>query len=392
VLFGVAIAGLPPARVQSAQPIGELTIRGTITNGTAGGAIPESRPVRVIALGAGDQIQGNWEATVDSDGSYAISGIPLMLEATYAVGIEYGNAAYVDRVEVLPGATEATRDLTIYEATMTDPGIRFEQSAVVLAAVDPERGTVEATEVHSITNPTDLTFVPSPQGPGGAAGLLVFGLPTGSTGLTPLMGLDPSQVIQIDRGFASLTPIYPGRTDLSFRYRFPYMGSTANFERTIRYPVESFRVLSSEAQVALSSPQLTESTRADIGGRSFQALGGGPFERGATVAISATGLPAQSTPFAFPLWTISAAGALAGLGIVAYAWRKSRTASAVVAPRDEEEIVDRLVALEQAYAGGQLAEADYRESRQSLIAAALTLAPGRERRSNGGHGVLTHPE
>jgi hypothetical protein len=283
--------------------------------------------------------------------------------------------------------SEATRDLTIYEATSTDPGIRSEQSAVVLAAVDPERGTVEATEVHSITNPTDLTFVPSPQGPGGAAGLLVFGLPMGSTGLTPLMGLDPSQVIQIDRGFASLTPIYPGRTDLSFRYRFPYTGSSANFERTLRYPVESFRVLSSEAQVALASQQLPESTRADIGGRSFQALGGGPFERGTTLAISATGLPAQSTPFTFPLWTISAAGALDGFGIVAYAWGRTRSPGAPVAPRNEEEIVERLVALEQAYRRGQLGEADYREQRQALIAAALARSPERERRANGSHPV-----
>jgi hypothetical protein len=221
---------------------------------------------------------------------------------------------------------------------------------------------------------------------------VVFGLPAGATGLTPLMGLDPSQVIQIDRGFASLTPIYPGRTDLSFRYRFPYSGSSASFERTIRYPVESFRVLSSEAQVALSSPQLTESTRADIGGRSFQALGGGPFERGTTVAVAATGLPAKSTPFTFPLWTLSAAGALAGMGIVAYAWGKTRPANTDLAPRDEEEIVDRLVGLERARAAGELDEAAYRDQRQALIAAALALSSPPATRANGDHPVLTPPE
>jgi hypothetical protein len=372
------------APLEAGQEATAISVRGQVTNGTANGPIPTGRTVRLIVLVA-ERVQGSWESTVQEDGSYAIEGVPRLADATYAVGLEYGYAAYVDRVDVSPDGGGAVKDLTVYESVAVDPGIRFEQSAVVLSAVNPERGTVEATEVHSIINPTDVTFVPSPQGPGGPAGLLVFALPAGSTELTPLMGLDPSQVVQIDRGFASLTPLYPGRTDLSFRYRFPYSEAALRLERTLRYPVDSYRVLSSDPQLGLQSSQLAEATRADIGGRMFQAVSGGPFDRGTALAVVVSGLPLRSTPLgSIPLWTVTAIGALIGTGMVAYVWGRGRTPVAVAPRADEEAIVDSLLALERDRADGRIGEEAYRESRQALVASAVALAPHQEQRRNGG--------
>jgi hypothetical protein len=381
-LVGLLLAGASP--LAAGQSIDVVNIQGQVSNGTADGPIPVGRTVRVIAL-VNERIQGSWESTVQNDGSYVIEGVPRLPDATYALGLEYGNAAYVDRVDLAPDASVATRDLTVYESVAVDPGIRFEQSAVVLSAVNAERGTVEATEVHSIINPTDVTFVPSPQGPGGPAGLLVFALPPGSVELTPLMGLDPSQVVQIDRGFASLMPLYPGRTDLSFRYRFPYSDAALRLERTLRYPVDSYRVLSSEAQLDLQSPQLAETTRADIGGRAFQAISGGPFDRGTAVAVAVSGLPVRGTPLgAVPLWIVTALGALVGIGTVAYAWGHTRADVHAASPGGEDEIVDRMVALERDRAEGRIGEDAYRDGRQALVARAVALAPRQEQRTNGG--------
>jgi hypothetical protein len=388
LLLGLALAGYlfvlaAPSQAQQAGDV--VTIQGRVVNGTPDAVVPIGSTVRVILL-VNEQVQGSWESAVQDDGSYLITEVPRIPDATYAVGLEYGDAAYVDRVDVSPGAVVASKDLTVFESVSVDPGIRFEQSAVVLSGVDAERGTLEATEVHSIINPTDVTFVPSPQGPGGPAGLLVFALPGGAAELTPLMGLDPSQVVQIDRGFASLMPIYPGRTDLSFRYRFPYSETTLGLERTLRYPVQSYRVLSSEPQLTLQSPQLAESTRADIGGRSFQAINGGPFDRGAAVAVTVSGLPQRSAPLgSIPPWTITACGALIGVAMVAYTWGRTRAAVPVpTADADDEAIVDRLLELERDRAAGHIGEESYRERRQALVASALAVTPRLERRANGG--------
>ncbi len=384
VLVLLALSSPVPRLADAAQETETLTVRGRVVNGTSGGGIPVGQPVRVIALGT-ERVQGSWDAPVQEDGAYSVPEVVRIPGATYAVGIEYAGATYVDRVDVAPDSSVAEKDLTIYESVAVDPGIRFEQSAVVLTAPNAERGTLEATEVHSIVNPTDVAFVPSAQGPGGPAGLLVFALPPGSTDLTPLMGIEPGSIAQIDRGFASMMPIYPGRTDLSFRYRFPYTESTFHMERTIRYPAESYRVLSSEAGITLRSAQLTESTQADIGGRTFQTLSGGPFDRGTVIAVDVSGLPGRAFSFTgIPLWTITALGAMAGLAAVYLGWRRSAQTVAMVIPRDEEEIIDRLVGLERDRAAGRIDEDTYREARRELVAIALTLAPGRAPWGNGG--------
>ncbi len=374
-----------PSALLAAQETESIAVSGRIVNGTSGGATPVGQPVRVIALGT-ERVQGNWEAPVQEDGTYSVTDAIRIPGATYAVGIEYAGGTYIDRLDLTPESAVVVQDLTVYESVAVDPGIRFDQSAVVFAAPNVERGTLEATEVHSLVNPTDVTFIPSAQGPGGPAGLLVFALPPGAVELTPLMGLESEQMAQIDRGFASLMPIYPGRTDLSFRYRFPYPESTFHFERTVRYPVELYRVLSSESGLTLRSPQLVETTRADIGGRSFQTVSGGPFDRGVAIAVDVAGLPTQGFSFgSFPLWTITAAGALAGFGIVVVALRRSSPVTAdVLVPKDEEEIIERLLVLEREHAEGRIDEESYRDGRQALVATALALAPSRTTRGNGG--------
>ncbi len=382
LMLALTMSSAEPAR--AAQEVETLTVQGHVVNGTSGGGIPAGQPVRVIALGT-ERVQGSWEAPVQDDGSYAVMDVVRIPGVTYAVGIEYAGGTYIDKVDVTPNSDVVVKDLTIYESVAVDPGIRFEQSAVVVASPNAERGTLEATEVHSVVNPTDVTFIPSPQGPGGPAGLLVFPLPPGAADLTPLMGIEPGSIAQIDRGFAVLMPIYPGRTDLSFRYRFPYSESTLHLERTIRYPVDSYRVLSSEAGLTVRSRELTEATQADIGGRTFQTVSGGPFDRGAVVTVDVSGLPVRAFSFpGVPLWAVTALGAFAGLFLVYAGWRRSAQALAVATPRSEEEIVDQLVGLERDHAEGRIGEEAYREARQALVATALALAPRRVPRSNGG--------
>lgn len=367
----------------AAQRTDTLTIEGSVWNGTAGGAVPVGQVVRVIAL-VGDRVEGSWEATVQADGSYALVAVPLIDGATYAVGLEYGSVAYVDRVEVPPDGGIVRADLTVYESVAVDPGIRFEQSAVVLALVSADRAMVEVTEVHSIVNPTDVTFRPSAEGPGGPSGLLVFGLPPGASGLTPLMGIDPGQIVQIDRGFAALIPISPGRTDLSFRYRLPSEASTLRLERTLRYPVEAFRVLTGETALTMMSPELPEATRADIGGRAFQAIAGGPFERGQALTVVVSGLPVRAAPLeSVPLWWIAAIGAAIGIGLVGFAW--GRTSGGAPAPviADEEQLVDRLLEIERERAAGRLDEDAYEAERRATIARALAAVPRLAQRADG---------
>ena len=60
-----------------------------------------------------------------------------------------------------------------------------------------------------------MTFTPSMGGAQGPMGLLRFGLPRNAFDLTMDERLSAFDVIQVDRGFASLLPLPPGSTDVT---------------------------------------------------------------------------------------------------------------------------------------------------------------------------------
>jgi len=216
--------------------------------------------------------------------------------------------------------------------------------------VDSAAHSLEILEVHSVVNPTDRTFAPSTEGPGGAAGLLVFGLPPNSYDLSPSSGLDPDRMVEIGLGFASLNPIVPGRTEIAFRYRVPFTESPFTFQRTARYPVTTFRFLSPVGGPPISSDLLAAGTSADIGGRQFTTLTGGPFTSGTAIRVSVSDLPLPPTPLGgVPPVAAGAVGGVAGIAIIVLVWRlRARPSHSVdtALPEENEDLVERIVQLD----------------------------------------------
>jgi hypothetical protein len=273
------------------------------------------------------QIVETWSARADEDGTYQFQEMMRSEDTAYFLGAEYSGVVYL---EPLPSATEAdawmTLDLTVYEPSNTDPGLRFERSAWILQGVDAAQQAARILEVYSLVNTSDRTFLPTADGPGGSSGLLVFGLPAHASGLTPHLGLDPARIEQIDRGFASLEPVRPGRTEIAFSYQFPYSESRYVLRRTIRYPVESLRVLGPAEGPAVRLEGPAEPEVAEVGGRQYQGFRVGPLEAGSALAVSLEGLPARSAPLGtLPQALLAALGAGAGVAaIVGTWWRRSR--------------------------------------------------------------------
>src|SRR5581483_7951225 len=267
------------------------------------------------------------------------------------------------------GSSVATQDFTVFESVASDPGITFDQSALIVTDVDASMHAVTVTELHTVINPTDRTFAPQMGGPGGPAGLLVFGMPQNTFDLTPGMGLDPSQLVEIGLGFASLTPLYPGRREISFSYRFPYAGSQAVFSRTIRYPVDTVRVLVRTPGPDLSSQGLTAAEPANIGGTQYRILSGGPLTPGASLSFTLDNLPVPGGIFAsVPPWVPAAAGALVGVAVVLLYWRRTRRTQAqpVAAATDADAIIDRLVELDVDRSAGRISDEEYQQVRKTL--------------------------
>jgi hypothetical protein len=350
-----------------AQPGDTFAISGHVVNGTAGAGIPTNVQIQAYGYTAG-RVDGPWTASIDENGAYRVEDVARVDGAIYVLGIDYSGASYAERLEQ-PGTTPlVTKDLTVYESSQVDPGIQFEQAAILVSNVDGGQGVMSVLEIHRLDNPTDRTFAPSAAGPGGPAGLLVFPLPAEAYDLRAEVGLDPARLVQIDRGFASLAPVPPGRTEIGFSYKFPYTDTSFQLNRTVRYPISRFNVLVPQDGPAVESDRLAPSDVASFGGKSYRTLTGGPLAVGQPLQISFSGLPLPGGPLGrVPAGAAAIAGVVIGLVVlVTTALRPRPEIEPTTA--SEEVLVDRLVAIEVEHAEAGLSDAEYHRARGDLLA------------------------
>lgn len=205
------------------------------------------------------------------------------------------------------------------------PNIQVTRRAVTVLEADPESHTLAILERLDLENSGDAPFVPSSsQGP---MGLLRFALPRDAFDLTLDARLGAAEIIQVDRGFASLLTLPPGTTDVSFGYHVPYGRDAYDFATTMVYPTAGFWLLA-PADLAADSADLREDRVVDIGRQRYRLLVGQNLAAGQRVSVALGNLP--FTPRPWPLdETVQrvTAAALAVLGVLAawaYAQRRGR--------------------------------------------------------------------
>jgi hypothetical protein len=298
--------------------------------------------------------------------------VPRIDGGVYVLGIDYGGALYAERFDQpAADASVVVKDLTVYDGSTVDPGIQFEQVAILVSAMDGSQGVISVVEIHRLDNPTDRTFAPSAGGPGGAAGLLVFPLPPSAFDLRADVGLDPARLIQIDRGFASLAPIPPGRTEIGFSYKFPYVDTSFQYTRTVRYPTSRISVLVPQDGPGVDSDRLVPGDATSFGGRAYRSLAGGPFSPGQTVLVSLTSLSVPGGPLGrIPPAAAAVAGVCLGLGVLIRAALQSGANRS--AATTEAAVVAALLALELERSGSRISDDEFLRARQALI---LRLRP-----------------
>ncbi|MBI4213915.1 MAG: hypothetical protein HY534_06350 [Chloroflexi bacterium] len=343
-----------------------LTLQGQIINATRGTIGPPiGQKVQVVALNE-NQSLGTWEGTTDDSGRFRLEDIPRHAGATYIVGTDYGGVSYVERIE-LETETQVETTFNVYESSASDPGIRMERSSLIFSEVNADAQTITLLEVHRLLNPTDRTFLPQADGAGGPSGLLVFGLPAHAFQLTPHLGLDPAGIVQIDRGFASLAPVRPGRTEIAFSYQFPFSESSYLFQRTLRYPADALHIFSPAGGPSISAEGFPAPRDTVVGDRRYREIDGNALTAGTMVKLTIGQLPAPPG-FSFPVTPapIAIVGVFMGIAIVLAAWWTARDRVAATAP--EERVIEDLIALDRDHAAGRVDEAEYLRARDRLLA------------------------
>ena len=195
-----------------------------------------------------------------------------------------------------PAARFGPASALAQEMPPAPPGLSIGRRAVTILGADPASRTLAIFERVELRNDNDTTFVPTMGGSQGPMGLLRFGLPPNAFDLTLDDRLSAYDVIQVDRGFASLLPVPPGTTDVNFSYRVPYAGGAYDLSTNAAYATASLWVLV-PGDFSTDSAELRLDRTVDIGRQRYSVLIADNLSAGQRATVTIGGLPFTPRPW-----------------------------------------------------------------------------------------------
>jgi mono/diheme cytochrome c family protein len=374
-------------------------VSGVVTSGS-GGALPSG--LTVVLFGFDHGADGRFsetlaiEAEVAADGSYLFDDVEMPAGRAFYVSLTYEGVEYASEAAfVQDGQTAFELPIQIYEATSDSSLLEIGQAHVLL-----EFSTLgKVTVIHFLTidNLSDKTIVPPAEG----HPVVLFRLPQGFENLQFEDGVMGGRFLPTADGFGDQMRVPPGvgQYQLVFAYDLPYTspsglgavfgGGATDLTVPLTLPARAVTVLVPEGVTADGAGFTDVGLQSMGGGMNFQMYRAGSLAAGQDLNFKVSGTPR----------TLSAAGetdnsqvliiGVASLGIVLIAvggflyWRDRRQDVDALEEDeedfeedeeedepeiDEDEILDAILALDDQFKAGNIAESVYRERRAELKA------------------------
>jgi hypothetical protein len=339
-----------------------ITVTGTITNGSAGGNLPDRLEVtlyRFESNGSSD----SWSTQSDSMGIYSISDLPLVPgDQVYALA-DYGDRPYSSEIVTL-GANTSSIDIpiTIFETTADPTAL---QIAGWVIQVGADAGVLQVNQVIRLLNNGDRAYWTDTVAATGRFASLSIPVPANAQILSADI-TNPRYVIAADgQAILDTSPVLPQREHLiNISYSLPYAGQ-ASIDQIVPIRFEGpLRVLAI-SETGVISDTLIRLGEQEIGGNIYQVYGTEMREandsrfsftvHGAAVASSTSVIPA--------IFII--AGSILVTAVIGYRVYRRMTAQST-----QELLLDGLVRqiaeLDAAYQSQQIEQDIYDIRRQRL--------------------------
>ena len=261
-------------------------VNGKIKNGTSNGEVPAGLSVALhsehLEKGA-----GMFHTFTEADGSFEFPSIEVEEDTLYGVSVIHQGATYTQNVNPSDGAPV---EIEVFDAVDSDDVVTGFNASVLFTNVDPMTRRVSIMEMITLINESRLTYVPA----GGPMDLLRFGLPGGSDQLIVDTNLPGADWIQVDRGFALIASVPPGKHEVMYVYSVPYENSFLEYEKTWRYGTSSLRVVSEEDLVDFQTDLGVDYQSVEIGGIDYRVQEAPDIQRGLKTMFRLTDLPAPT--------------------------------------------------------------------------------------------------
>ncbi len=364
---------------QAAQAERRGAVRGQLTQGTPGASLPPTLTVNVYAF-SGNSLLETYTVTTDAQGVFAlddvvVDGTRQFVAATTYAGVVYGSPTgqFITRSLDLP--------ITLYEVT-DDPTVLVADQLQVFFQFSSDT-EVTVGEVYALSNTSDRTYRASATRP------LIFPVPA-EAGTVDVRGRTLGENYEFaGEGLSLFDPLPPGQqvTRLFIAYRLPFADG---FQLVARppIPVTQISALVASGEVTANGDRLQDLGVEDFQGTPIHSYAGpalnanaaytltlsapNPLLRalgGSALELALAGLALAAVLGAVGWWfyttrRVPASGAGGGAGL--------EPAPAEPAPAATADPLIQIIAdLDDAYARGELAEADYQTRRAALKAEVL---------------------
>ena len=261
-------------------------VNGKIKNATSNGEVPAGLSVALhsehLEKGA-----GMFHTFTEADGSFEFPAIEVEEDTLYGVSVIHQGATYTQNVNPSDGASV---EIEVFDAVDSDDVVAGFNASVLFTNVDPMTRRVSIMEMITLINESRLTYVPA----GGPMDLLRFGLPAGSDQLIVDTNIPGADWIQVDRGFALIASVPPGKHEVMYVYSVPYENSFLEYEKTWRYGTGSLRVVSEEDLVDFQTDLGVDYQSVEIGGIDYRVQEAPDIQRGLKTMFRLTDLPAPT--------------------------------------------------------------------------------------------------
>lgn len=315
--IGVALAAtilllLGAFSASAAQETG--TIKGTVTNGTAGGAALSDSEVSLTAY-KGTTESGTQTAKLNPEGQFAFEGLDTAPDITYQASFDHQGAIYYSEPLTFSVDTlEHSIEMKVFDAT-TDPAVVTSSARHFL--LQPTDGGVRVSEIMILANGTDKTFVGSEEAHPGMKTTLSFTVPTEAVDLELGDGFIPTHAFPVDGGFVDTWPVFPGGAQRIYSYTIPSSAGSASFTSKIALATEKVNVLMPDVGAEVSVSNLPDRSNPDIQGNKYVHLAGTSLAAGTELAFQLDRLPAATSGAPAQGGAPASAGDATG-GMIAY--------------------------------------------------------------------------
>ncbi len=258
---------------ETAEEPDTIAVTGQVTNGTAGGSIPEGVEITLHMFDPPAFTETTLTGALAVDGTYIFTDVPHMEGRVYLLSVEHDGVFFSTTVYEVTDPTDLTLDTTleIFETT-ADPTV-LNYNAGVMRVTFSHFG-MEVAQVLSLTNSSDRLFLTDEVFAENQRVALRIPLPPGAAGVSFEPGMQGTRFFTSEDESVVLDtqPVRPGRSDIFFSYFIPYEDG-AIIEQEITYPFAgAFHLLIEASQVQVAGDMFTRAgERVDMGGAAFDA-------------------------------------------------------------------------------------------------------------------------